>query len=216
MSVPKEQPENVVDFVQATRSTEPDDDGHNVEDLPKYARLRAQVSAGREFITALGELTIAIDDDADEAQLLEVLDHALEKVIRATSATDGALLVKDDDSKDLVFALAWGKTPRSELIWKRIPAGQGVAQWVAQNRRPAIVNNATSDERFYKGIDIDNDFRTQSILAAPIIDGQKVLGVIEVLNKKDGAYFTLGDQNHLTLLAHLAALTLTKMGKSTA
>lgn len=202
-----------MDFAGAKNTATSDDDSRNVVDLSKLARLRAQVTAGHDFITALGDLANAIDEDAGESTLFEALDRALEKVIRATSARNGALLVRDDDTGDLVFALAWGDTPKNELLWKRVPAGQGVAHWVAKNRRPAIVNDASSDERFDKGIDDANGFRTRSILAAPLLNGDNVLGVVEVLNKRDGAYFTLNDQNHLTLLAHLASVVLAKLGK---
>lgn len=213
MVVPKERTENVVDFAEAKRFAAHAEEPGEPTEQPEQARLRAQVSAAHEFVTALGVLTTAIDSSTGESEILEALDHALETVIRATSAKDGALLVRDDANGDLIFALAWGDTPKSELLWKRVPKGQGIAHWVVENRRPAIVNDVSSDERFYKEIDNANDFRTRSILAAPLIDGDQVIGVLEVLNKRDGEYFTISDQNHLTLLAHLAAVVLSELGK---
>jgi sigma-B regulation protein RsbU (phosphoserine phosphatase) len=81
--------------------------------------------------------------------------------------------------------------------------------------RPAIINNAATDERFYNKFDTANDFETRSIVAAPLINGNEVMGVVEVLNKKDEHFFTLNDQNHVTLTAHLVARLLARLSDYT-
>ena len=113
------------------------------------------------------------------------------------------------------FALAQGDTPKEDLLWRPVPKGQGIAHWVASNMRPAIVNNASTDERFYDEFDTSNGFDTRSIVAAPLINGDKVMGVVEVLNKKDGRYFTFNDQNHVTLMAHLVSRLLARLADYT-
>ena len=109
----------------------------------------------------------------------------------------------DEDSQELVFVLAHGKV-EEELQWKRLPPGEGIAGWVAANRQATIVNDVQVDERFYPAVDQQMNFHTNSILAAPIIGGGRVLGVIEVLNKADGGLFSTGDQTLLSLLCRFA------------
>ena len=66
------------------------------------------------------------------------------------------------------------------------------------------MNNAAADDRFYPGMDREIHYRTQSLLAAPLIGGDRVLGVVEVLNKRDGKLFSVGNQTLLTLMCRFA------------
>jgi GAF domain-containing protein len=196
---------NVVDFVKPDTPETDDLTSAPTEDLI------AEVAASRNFISALGQLTNDMASAKSEGEIMDVVEHALACLIRATSAKDGALLVNDDSSGDLVFALAQGDTPKEDLLWCPVPKGQGIAHWVASNMRPAIVNNAATDERFYNKFDTSNGFDTRSMVAAPLIHGDEVMGVVEVLNKKDVQYFTINDQNHVTLMAHLVSRLLARL-----
>jgi hypothetical protein len=48
----------------------------------------------------------------------------------------------------LVFVMVRGDEPSTELIGRRLHVGEGIAGWTALNRRAAIVNNVTADDRF--------------------------------------------------------------------
>lgn len=171
-------------------------------------RLDAQVEAGKRFVDALEKLSDYRHTAPSEAEIMNALDRALTCVVDAVCANDGAVLIMDESSGDLVFALVRGEVPKKKLLWQRVPAGRGIAQWVAVHRRAAIVNSTLNDERFYQGIDAASGYHTRSIVAVPLIDGGEVLGVIEVLNKKNEEFFSLSDQNHLTVMAHLASALL--------
>lgn len=176
-----------------------------------FDRLNLQVEAGRQFVNALDSLCQCRQIERSEAEIMSALDRALACVIEAINANDGAILVMDESSGDLVFALVHGDVPKKKLLWQRVPAGRGVAHWVAIHRRPAIVNSTLNDERFYQGIDVASGFHTRSIVAVPLIHDGLVLGVIEVLNKKNEEFFALSDQNHLTVMAHLASALLVQL-----
>ena len=176
-----------------------------------FDRLNAHAEASRRFINALERLSQYASSACSEAEIMDAIDEALCCAIQALRASDGALLVKDDSSDDLIFALVQGERSKEKLLWKRVPAGRGVAHWSARHRRPTIVNNTINDERFYSGIDAAYGFRTRSIVAAPLLEGDEALGVIEVINKKDGEYFSFSDQNHLTIMARLASVLLVQL-----
>ncbi len=151
----------------------------------------------REYI----ESSIEPLSDADLMGILEmILDHAL----RAINAADGSVLVRDEHTGELVFALVQGDVPDRDLLWRRLPPGKGIASWVAKNGATALVNDAGADNRFYAGLDRELKFSTHSILAAPIIAGKEVLGVIEVLNKRDGMLFEEDDRVRLSGLCQVA------------
>ncbi|MDH3314403.1 MAG: GAF domain-containing protein [Gammaproteobacteria bacterium] len=195
----------VLSFAAAKNSL---DEGKTREE---FHRLNAQAEATRHFINALGTLSDYGQDPPGEVEVMEALDHALACVIKATWAYDGALLISDDSSGDLIFALVQGEMPKTNLLWRRVPAGRGVAHWAASHKRATIVNNTVNDERFYKGIDAAINFCTRSILAVPLLNGDETIGVLEIINKKDGQFFSLSDQNHLTIMARLATTLLTQL-----
>jgi GAF domain-containing protein len=167
-------------------------------------RLRHEVLAMRQFIDSLQNLMDAVETPRPDSEIMELLGEILDNALAAIDATDGSLLVLDEDSDELVFVLTRGAVPPERITWRRLPLDKGIAGWVATNRRATIVNDVSSDDRFYAGLDADLSFTTRSILAAPIIGGDRVLGVIEVLNKQGGTLFDNSDQTLLTLLCRFA------------
>lgn len=168
------------------------------------AELKAEVDALRSFIHALKDLMDALESPRADSEILEILEKILENAIRAIDARDGSLLIPDENTGELIFAIVRGETPNDELVGKRIPKGKGVASWVAENRRATIVNNVAADERFFDGMDQEIEYKTQSLLAAPLIGGGRVIGVVEVINKKDGKLFTIGNQTLLSVMCRFA------------
>jgi phosphoserine phosphatase RsbU/P len=181
----------------------------------EIARLRAEVSKLRTFLADMNALTEAMDQVSEDAELHELLSQLLTLASHGVRARDASLLVVDEDTKDLVFVISIGELDPTSLAWKRVPRGEGVAGWVADNRRATIVNHPQSDERFYEAFDEENTFRTDSLLAAPIIGGGRVMGVIELLNKIDGGYFSAQDQTMLTLACRLAGEMLFALTRRT-
>jgi GAF domain-containing protein len=97
------------------------------------------------------------------------------------------------------------------LLNFRLPATEGIAGWVVKNRKPALVRDVRRDDRFSSMIDEKFKFRTQSILAAPLIGNQKCYGVVEVLNQPGDEPFSLGDQSLLNLVCRAAGEALADM-----
>lgn len=179
----------------------------------EHENLQGEARALRSFIDALKALTNALETPQKETDVAQLLEVILEKAIRAINAEDGSLLVPDDTTNELVFAMARGQTPNEALVGRRVPAGKGVASWVYQNRRAAIVNNAAADERFYAGIDDEFHYKTHCLLAAPLIGGGRVIGVIEVINKREGKLFSIGNQTLLSVMCRFAGELLFTMVK---
>lgn len=133
-------------------------------------------------------------------ELSEILRIVLDRIKLLTHAEALSLLLYDGQRDELVFAAT--ETLRENAIaGLRVPAGQGVANWVARTGRSALVNDAQSDPRFYGGIDRKSRFATHSLLAVPIKQDDRVAGVIEVANRYGGAAFTDADLGTLERLA---------------
>jgi adenylate cyclase len=70
------------------------------------------------------------------------------------------------------------------------------------------IDDAYRDQRFNQAVDKDTGYRTRNILCMPIATrGGNKVGVMEILNKKDGA-FTAGDQRRLEALCAQAAVSI--------
>lgn len=169
-----------------------------------YLTLREQHQTLTRFVGSLERLLSSADNPDRAPDVLDLLGQMLRDAMELIRAKDGSVLVLDPLTQELAFLLTAGEVPEDALLGQRIPAGQGVAGWVAASRRPVIVNNSTEDARFYPDIDQAFEFQTESILAVPIVGGGDVLGVIEVLNKKHGQRFSQGDKSLLMLLARVS------------
>ncbi|GEM_PF-625922 len=166
--------------------------------------LEAEAGVLRQFMESMARLIEAVEKPNREAEALTLLSQVLDSAIRAIGARDGSLLVPDTGTGELVFVLVQGASTKTSLIGRRLPAGRGIAGWVAENRRGTTVNNVPADDRFYPELDVEFDYRTSSLLAAPLLGGNRLLGVVEVVNKQDGKLFSTGNLTLLTLMCRFA------------
>jgi GAF domain-containing protein len=163
--------------------------------------LRAELAVLHSSIRALSALQ-------DLIQRLSPTTDVLESVLAVVGASDGSLLLVDDDTKEMVFAVVFGQA-KDRLTGYRLPHGQGIAGWVATHREPQIVQDVRHDTRFSPLVDETFDFQTRSLAAMPLLDGERVLGVIEALNKIDRP-FTEVDHDLLRIVAQIAANVLVR------
>jgi HD-GYP domain-containing protein (c-di-GMP phosphodiesterase class II) len=122
-------------------------------------------------------------------------------------AEAGSILLLDDDREELVFAAATGEK-KGQIKNIRVPVGEGIAGWVARENRSVLVADAQNDPRFFKKVDQKTEFKTRSMIAVPLITKEKLIGVVEVLNKKSNELFTEEDKSVLEALSNQAAVAI--------
>jgi GAF domain-containing protein len=171
--------------------------------------LRDEIALLHSSIRALSALQDLIERLSPATHLLTLLDDLLASVLMVVGASAGSLLLVDDDTGELVFAVVHGPA-RERLTGYRLPRGQGIAGWVAANRRPQVVHDVRTDPQFSPLVDETFDFQTRSLAALPLLDGDRVLGVIEALNKGSDRDFTQVDHDLLRVVAQLAASALVR------
>lgn len=169
--------------------------------------LRKELHNLREFVEILNEMTTATREIQSDKELFKLLENIFKKALNLLNAPDGSLLLLDDETNELAFVLVQG-TLAQNLIGYRIPADEGIAGWVIRNAQPTLVRDARRDPRFSETIDEQFTFRTQSILAAPLIGDRKVYGVIEALNQPGDDPFSEADMALLGLLCRFAGEAL--------
>ncbi len=139
--------------------------------------------------------------------LHKILHRVLEMTCQALGADQGSILMREEDSQGLRFAITSTQGADS-LVGKRLEAGQGIAWWVLDTGQGACVNEVKDDPRWYDGIDqIDESFETHSLLCAPLEHQGEITGVIEIVNKCRGE-FNHEDLNLLESVASIAATAI--------
>jgi signal transduction histidine kinase len=150
-----------------------------------------------------------IDISRDLASTLD-LDVLLDRIVQAaadiTSAEAASILLYDNTSRQLYFQVA---TNMDEPMMRGlvVPLEGSIAGWIVTNQKPLRIDDVHEDSRHFGDIEETTGYQIQSILGIPLITKNKVVGVLEVLNKNDGT-FTSGDQNLLTVLGAQAAVAI--------
>ena len=169
--------------------------------------LQDENEALRHYINALEELHWATQKIISEENLLKLLDQILYNAMNVLNAQGGSLLIRDDETNELAFVVVHGDI-RRELQGYRIGGDVGIAGWVATNREPVVVNKPRQDRRFSPQVDEAFSFVTQSLLCVPMATRNNLIGVIQLVNKKNGGEFTDADIALLSILGHVAAMAL--------
>lgn len=167
------------------------------------ARLFAETNVRARQLSALNEISQRlVATELDVERMLEIITRSAVDILNAEAGS--LLLSTDDNLGDLEFKVVIGGSG-SDLIGSRIKAGMGVVGQVAKSGRPLISNDAEHDPRHASQV---SAYQTDSLLAVPLIAKERVIGVLEVLNKKDGTIFVDDDIHLLTTFASQAAVAL--------
>lgn len=138
----------------------------------------------------------------------EVMRSVMERIQQIIPCEAWSVLILDNNAENtLSFAVAYGPgTP--ELQNHKVLFGQGIAGWVAKNRKPVIVNDVKDDPRFLDRIDKDTQFNTHNVLCAPLVSRGRTIGVLEMLNHREPGGFTEDELEIILTLVNPAAVAI--------
>jgi putative methionine-R-sulfoxide reductase with GAF domain len=135
-----------------------------------------------------------------------LLDKIMDYSLSITQSDAGSILLIEDNN--LVFKVVKGEKA-VELLGTAIPKRKGIAGWVAGNGVPLRIEDANSDERFDSDVDAISGYQTRSMLCIPLKMKTGVIGVIEILNKKEG-FYSEKDEEMIAYLADQAAISIAR------
>ncbi|HKI54628.1 MAG TPA: GAF domain-containing protein [Anaerolineales bacterium] len=168
------------------------------------ARLLQETEQRARQLTTLNEITRQLTSTLDQEPLLH---NILENAVNILNCEAGTLFLMDDQTGDLVFRVTVGPVA-GNLLGQRLPPGTGIVGRAVQTRQPVIENDAQESGTLFVETDKQTGFVSRSLLAVPMQIKDRVLGVIEVINRRDGLPFVIDDQSILTAFAGQAAVAI--------
>ncbi len=165
------------------------------------ARTEAAMRSRLEAIARVGGL---VDSSLNRQELLNQIMQWVEAELNVEACS---LLLVSEDRKRLHFEVALG--PKGDLAKDFVlQMGEGIVGLVAQTGRPMIINSALHDPRRQTDIAKAIDYQLEKVLCVPMTLHGEVMGVLEVMNKRDRSDFTEQDCSLLTVIAQQASLFL--------
>ena len=152
-------------------------------------------------LTALTEAAAAISSTLDLDSVLSTIARLACEVTRGEVSSVFSL---DSQRNRMTVVAATGQW-RDVLVGQEFQADVGIPGMVVRTSDPMIVVDIDSCGKFCKEIDDLSSMQTRSVIAAPMIHGGDVIGVIEVVNRRDESEFADADLEVLKIFATLAA-----------
>jgi GAF domain-containing protein len=148
-------------------------------------------------------------DDAYRALLQSVADVA-RSIFGAEAAS---IFLLDEEADELVFEAVSGKGERS-LVGMRIPSSTGIAGWTLVTRQPLVIEDLTQDPRHAREVAERSGYVPKGIMSVPLLADERVLGVLQVLDRPQRPDFSLQEMELLGLFANQAAIALDLLQRS--
>ena len=133
-------------------------------------------------------------------RLEEVLARVLDSTEEVLGCERSSVWRFDKEKGDLeLLVLVGGEMPEGGF---RLNVGEGIAGWTVQHGKPLIIQNVKDDPRWSASFDSVSGFATRSILCAPLVVNEEIVGAVQLLNKRGKESF---EEEDLWLLENLSA-----------
>ncbi len=157
------------------------------------------------ILTRLAELSAVLNSTM---RLKPLLAHIMDAAAQITNAEAASVLLLDRKSGTLRFAAtttAGGSGQR--ILGQEVPLDRSIAGTVLRENRVVAVNDVRQDTRHYRQMDESNAFQTRSVIGVPLTSKNRVIGVLEAINRRKLPW-TQDDVHYLSILAAQAAVAI--------
>lgn len=137
----------------------------------------------------------------------ELLQSIVDVARALFGARAASIMLLDPDRDELVFEAVSGEGQDS-LRGRRLPSGTGIAGWVLASRQPLVLEDVTQDPRFARAAAEQTGYTPKGLMSAPLLSGERAIGVLQVLDRPRRAEFSLVEADLLAQFAHQAALAV--------
>jgi diguanylate cyclase (GGDEF)-like protein len=163
---------------------------HRIDSLEKIMQIGREVTAKQSLASLLEKILFTASEIVDcEAASIILLDEHTEQLHIEVSLQPSGVV----DVVELNIP---------------VPVDASIAGEIFTTKQPLIINDASADQRHFKGIDERTQYLTRNILGVPLQIDEQALGVLMAMNKRDPSGFTLSDSEWLTVLASQATVSI--------
>jgi GAF domain-containing protein len=135
----------------------------------------------------------------------------LQSIVEVARAIFGAraasIMLLDEQTRDLVFEAVTGEG-EDTLVGQRVPPGTGLGAWVAESGQPVMIEDVAADPRWSREQAQRTGYVPKGLMAAPLLLEDRVLGVLNVLDRPERRRFSVAEMELLELFANQAAVAL--------
>jgi len=165
---------------------------------------RTENSSPASQLLTFSEIGKAVTSSLDRDTILKIV---MKQISRLLHPGNWSLLLAHEETGDLRFEIAVGRGSK-KLKGMTIKSGEGVAGWVAKEKKPLLVKDVSKDPRFSGRVDSITRYKTRSIICVPLLAKKKCLGVIELINRPETKEFTEEDLLLLSALGGYIAVAI--------
>ncbi|NHN32399.1 PP2C family protein-serine/threonine phosphatase [Paenibacillus agricola] len=137
----------------------------------------------------------------------DLLQKIMDTASRVTDAEASSVILVDTEKDELFFELALGEKG-GDVREIRLKMGEGIAGWVAQSGESVKIDNAAQDSRWSSKVAKRVDYPTRNLMCVPVTSKGVIIGVLQVLNKRNGKHFSEKDLRLLQSIASPTAVSL--------
>lgn len=156
-----------------------------------------------KVLTRLSEISTILNS---RVQIEPLLNHIMAVAVEITDCEAASVLLWNSRTRELFFAASTTVSNDNNLIGTVVPM-DSIAGTILKNNEIVQVDNAARDPRHYSKVDEDIEFQTRSLLGVPMTYKDRVIGVLEAINKRSLPW-TEDDRNYLSILAAQAAVAI--------
>lgn len=168
------------------------------------ARLLQESERRTRQLTSLNEVARSL---TSTLELDRLLNQILNSAVEILNCEAGSLFLVDDQTDELVFEVVVGPVA-GDLLGQRLPPGTGLVGKSVETRQAIIANDVRRTKEWFDITDQQTGFVTQDMLVVPMQIKDRVIGVIEVINRKDRLPFIQDDQGLLAAFTSQAAVAI--------
>jgi len=137
-----------------------------------------------------------------------LLKSIVEAAARIFGAAAASILLVNEEEEALEFKVSTGEADH-DLVGTKFPYDKGIAGYVFMTGQPIATSNVREDKRFNQDFAKSTGYVPNSILATPLIlTDDRIIGVMEVLDKIDAASFNIHDMELMGMFAQQAAMAI--------
>jgi len=149
-------------------------------------------------------LALSVDKPDAPRSMMEAVVRTAAGVFEAAASS---IALTDATTSELVYQSAWGAGAH-EIVGVRLPPGIGVSGAVVASGQGQAVRDLRSDPRFAAQIAAGTGYVPHTMLVVPLLRGGAPIGVLSLLDRRDGGSYGSSDMERATMFAELAVTAL--------